>query len=176
VNVDSLVSAGIDQIKTLLRSGSSQIGVSSSGDFNGDSLRQHNSYRAILGLSSVAYDGKLAAYAQKHAASMAAGSHPFAHSQGPYGENQSMSTGRDDKSLTGAECTKAWFLEFEMYNGEGIPYPPSKLFEKYGHFTQVMWPTTTRVGCASASGRRGTFVVCEYEPRGNVQGVKLLAQ
>lgn len=35
-----------------------------------------------------------------------------------------------------------------------------------GHFTQVVWKATKRLGC----GQAGKFVVCNYYPAGNVQG------
>jgi hypothetical protein len=42
----------------------------------------------------------------------------------------------------------------------------------YNHHTQVAWKTTTKVGCAQASGICGTDVVCRYEVFGNLQGKK----
>jgi hypothetical protein len=66
------------------------------------------------------------------------------------------------------------------YNGElpyfqsefGKPSPDMSLFSKWGHFTQVVWKGTGRVGCAThfcASGTpmftapySGWFTVCNY--------------
>ena len=39
-----------------------------------------------------------------------------------------------------------------------------------GHYTQIIWPTTTRVGCALASNARIDYLVCRYSPAGNVDG------
>lgn len=40
-----------------------------------------------------------------------------------------------------------------------------------GHYTQVVWANTKRVGCAAAECRNGgTFVVCSYDPPGNMDG------
>ena len=41
-----------------------------------------------------------------------------------------------------------------------------------GHFTQVVWKTTTKVGCAVAYAADGksTFVVAKYEKPGNYFG------
>ncbi len=38
------------------------------------------------------------------------------------------------------------------------------------HYTQVIWPTTTRVGCALASNGRNDYVVCRFSPAGNIDG------
>jgi pathogenesis-related protein 1 len=45
-----------------------------------------------------------------------------------------------------------------------------------GHYTQIVWADTQRVGCGVATcnmlGTRGQFVVCDYEPPGNFVGQK----
>ena len=39
-----------------------------------------------------------------------------------------------------------------------------------GHYSQMIWPTTTRLGCAIASGPRSDVLVCRYAPAGNIDG------
>jgi hypothetical protein len=34
----------------------------------------------------------------------------------------------------------------------------------------MIWPTTTRVGCALASTPRTDYLVCRYSPAGNIDG------
>ncbi len=42
-----------------------------------------------------------------------------------------------------------------------------------GHYTQIIWPASRRVGCALASNRSNDYLVCRYFPAGNVAGTYL---
>ncbi|KAH6559716.1 hypothetical protein BASA62_000110 [Batrachochytrium salamandrivorans] len=86
------------------------------------------------------------------------------HSEQSYGENLYQSNNGD------RSCTKpvmSWFNEWPLYRGEPIGQGN---FHGYGHYTQLVWVTTTHVGCAygDVGARRNT--VCEYDPPGNKQG------
>jgi uncharacterized protein YkwD len=43
-------------------------------------------------------------------------------------------------------------------------------WEDVGHYTQIIWPQTRKVGCALAQGRRMDILVCRYWPAGNWMG------
>ena len=42
-----------------------------------------------------------------------------------------------------------------------------------GHYTAIVWPTTSRVGCAIGRSAQWDVLVCRYSPAGNVEGVIL---
>ena len=39
-----------------------------------------------------------------------------------------------------------------------------------GHFTQVVWKSSTSIGLGIAHGGRGTYCTAQYSPPGNYQG------
>ena len=43
-------------------------------------------------------------------------------------------------------------------------------WSQVGHYSQIVWPATTRVGCGLARGRGRDVLVCRYAPAGNVDG------
>ena len=42
------------------------------------------------------------------------------------------------------------------------------------HYTQIVWPNTTEIGCAVAAGSDTDYLVCRYAPTGNKDGVALV--
>jgi len=70
--------------------------------------------------------------------------------------------------------TGLWYNdEFSLYPSFGAN-PDMTNFEKWGHLSQIVWASTTTIGCAIsyceagqlASGMRGWFAVCNYGPAG----------
>ncbi|KAL8425129.1 hypothetical protein Efla_006090 [Eimeria flavescens] len=91
---------------------------------------------------------------------------PFKHSQGSgFGENLFMS-GASDAAC--ASAVGAWYSEIRVFNGK---YPGGKWTLEAGHFTQLMWSTSTKLGCAKTLQCQGkTIIVCNYGPPGNWVG------
>ncbi|KAK5133672.1 hypothetical protein LTR08_007526 [Meristemomyces frigidus] len=124
-------------------------------------LNSTNYYRAQHQASALVWDTTLAQYAQAYAEKCI-----WEHSGGPYGEN--LASGYDSP----APAIDAWAREEKEYN-----YAKAKFSESTGHYTQLVWRNTTTVGCgakqcsnAASNGVNGWYVVCEYTPRGNVEG------
>ncbi|XP_049866500.1 serotriflin-like [Pectinophora gossypiella] len=67
-------------------------------------------------------------------------------------------------------AVKSWFMEYQNFT-YGVPIHN---FHEVGHYTQVVWATSHKVGCGIAhclGGPWGQFYnyVCHYCPAGNVQ-------
>ncbi|MFT7809165.1 peptidase inhibitor 15 [Arapaima gigas] len=95
------------------------------------------------------------------------------------GQNLSVRTGRYRSIL---QLVKPWYDEVKDYV---FPYPrdcnPRCPLKCYGpmctHYTQMVWATSNRVGCAihtchnmnvwGSVWKRATYLVCNYSPKGN---------
>ncbi|KAL9977239.1 hypothetical protein ACROYT_G014621 [Oculina patagonica] len=55
-----------------------------------------------------------------------------------------------------------WYDEIEYYN-----YKNPVFSMNTGHFTQVVWKSTTKLGCGVATKSGKTYVVARYYPPGN---------
>ncbi|GAB4853391.1 hypothetical protein Ancab_017569 [Ancistrocladus abbreviatus] len=111
----------------------------------------------------MAWDDKLAAYAQKIADSVKDGCVPD-HSGGPYGENVATGYGAESPLF----AVNSWVEEENYYD-----YASNTCLNRQDcrHYTQVVWRGSVQVGCASATcGAGWPFQVCEYDPPGNDPG------
>ncbi|KAI4376261.1 hypothetical protein MLD38_014046 [Melastoma candidum] len=128
-------------------------------------LRPQNAARAALGMQPLRWDPNLAGYAQWWAQQRR---HDCAleHSDGPYGENifWGSGTGWDP-----AQAAAAWVSERKWYDHRRNTCAGGQMC---GHYTQIVWRSTARVGCAVAVcfNGGGTFMACEYDPPGNYIG------
>ncbi|XP_055925841.1 Golgi-associated plant pathogenesis-related protein 1-like [Argiope bruennichi] len=73
-----------------------------------------------------------------------------------------------DFDITAQQVTKYWYEEIKTYN---FFQDPSLLHVKAGHFTQMVWRSSTEFGVGKARSRCGkVIVVANYKPSGNVIG------
>ncbi|WWD04273.1 hypothetical protein V865_002341 [Kwoniella europaea PYCC6329] len=141
-------------------------GGSGSGTSDPDAdllVKLHNDFRAQYGAGTVTWSTTLADYAKSHATAC-----NMEHTNGPYGENLAAGAGGGYTITDG----------FNAWADEASEYDPSN--PQYSHFTQVVWKATTEIGCAAVTCLDGTifsdvgsdslYIMCEYNPPGNVIG------
>ncbi|KAJ5554211.1 hypothetical protein N7513_004170 [Penicillium frequentans] len=140
-------------------------------------LYNHNIHRSNHSVSSLKWSADLESSAQTLAARCTY-EHDTSIDGGGYGQNIGYGV---EASEVGVMITNL------MYNDEieffPTPYgesdPSMSDFDKWGHFSQIVWKATTHVGCATVvcdplgnvdSSEALPFTVCNYSPVGNVGG------
>lgn len=134
-------------------------------------LVAHNQERLDLGLPPLGWDPALTESAQRWADYLAS-SNRFEHApedhRAPQGENLWAGT----KGHFAPEAmVGAWVREKQFFR-QGV-FPNNSTtgrVEDVGHYTQLVWRATTKVGCAEASGPREDVLVCRYAEAGNYRG------
>lgn len=148
-----------------------------SQDFQRVILDRHNAERRAVGAPAMAWSARLArdaAQYARHLAKTGRFDHADQHrSPKPQGENLWKGT-RNAYSF--AEMVETWLDERHDFKPGIFPnISRSGDFYGVGHYTTIIWPATTEVGCAFASNAENDYLVCRYNPAGNVMGSTLLA-
>jgi Cysteine-rich secretory protein family len=140
--------------------------------FQAEMLRAHNDERKFHGRAPLAWDAALAADAAKWAGTLAAKNqfqHAFAElTKKKQGENLWMGT---RGSYRFDEMVAHWTDEVKQTRSGRFPdVSKTGNWADVGHFTQLVWPSTTKVGCAIRSSVQDDYLVCRYWPAGNMIG------
>lgn len=119
-------------------------------------VKVHNKLRSKHHAPGLKWDTKLAAYAQKWSNKC-----EWRHSQGPYGENLALGYPSWTSVING------WYSEVKNYN-----YNKPGFAGNTGHFTALVWKSTTKVGCGVKTcnnlGKGVKLYTCSYAPFGNI--------
>ena len=145
----------------------------------------HNSYRIMhCNTPNLTHSQSLEDSARSYVATCPTG-HSSSNERNGAGENMFWSGSLDNtagtvdlesRSLLGA--VQAWHNEMSRYNYTSGTSNGGEV----GHFTQVVWRSTTAIGCAVNTdcdvmpflgGTKRTVVVCHYDPPGNYVGATL---
>ncbi|MRG95375.1 CAP domain-containing protein [Polyangium spumosum] len=132
----------------------------------------HNEARAAVDppapepLPPLVWSPEIAAVAQGYAEKCV-----WEHSDNEYGENLYASSG----GSTAAQVVSNWVSEEADYI-----YASNECSAVCGHYTQVVWANTTKLGCGMAKCSTGSpfgggdweYWVCNYDPPGNYVGQK----
>jgi hypothetical protein len=132
----------------------------------------HNQLRAAVGVPPIYWDTRLAAAADGYAAELARtgrwGHSPQAARPGQ-GENLWMGT-RGAYSVD--QMLGAWASESRLFRPGRFPaVSRNGNWAAVGHYTQMIWRGSFRLGCALRSSARHDYLVCRYSPAGNVVGI-----
>jgi uncharacterized protein YkwD len=119
-------------------------------------LDAHNAYREKHCVPALTWSPEIAATAQKWADACSM-SHD---SNSGYGENLAWGTG-----LSAGAAVDMWYGEASKYDFASPGYKSG-----IGHFTQMIWKSSTQLGCGVATCGDQTFRVCRYSPPGNYEG------
>lgn len=133
-------------------------------------LDPHNSARSAVGVAAVVWNSTVEAYAVNYAQSQTSSCSGgnLVHSGGPYGEN--LFWGSAGTTWTPEDAVNDWVSEKAYYD-----YTSNSCASGHecGHYTQVVWSSTTDIGCASVScSDASTYIICSYYPPGNYVGEK----
>ncbi|KMZ61465.1 Cysteine-rich secretory protein [Zostera marina] len=133
-----------------------------------DFLVPHNVARAQLGIPPLIWDLSLVGYAQWYAhvrkedCLLEHSNYRSVH----FGEN--VFQGDRGYAWTAEDAVNDWINEVRFYNYFSNTCIDGK---DCGHYTQVMWRQTMRVGCARVECYNGgVFITCNYSPPGNIDG------
>ena len=134
-------------------------------------LAAHNRERVQVQVPSLAWDNALGTSAAAYAQQMAmtgAFQHSNRRARPGVGENLWMGT---RGAFSVEQMVGAWASEKRMFRPGMFPdVTTTGNWADVGHYTQMIWPTTQRVGCALASTSRTDYLVCHYSPAGNIDG------
>lgn len=135
-------------------------------------LKEHNRVRHDVDLGPMKWSLELAGVAQEWSEMLANGKcnlrHRFEsakkwHKPG-LGENLFMGTAG---YYNVGSAVVAWESEKKDYDHKPISM---KKYNIYGHYTQIVWKSTTEVGCGKAYCNGNMIVACNYSPPGNYIG------
>jgi len=144
----------------------------SAEDLSRQLLGLHNDARAEVGARPLVWDNSLAVAAAAYARTLDKRYGRLVHSapadRRGQGENLWMGT---RNFYTVAQMFDGWEQEKRFFRpglfpniARGVGWPA------VGHYTQIIWPTTERVGCGLYQGTRWDYLVCRYAPAGNIIG------
>jgi uncharacterized protein YkwD len=121
-------------------------------------LSAHNLYRAKHCVPPLSWSPALAISSQRWADRCI-----FDHQEeSDDGENLFWGTAG---AFSQEQVVESWYEEIAAYS-----FSAPRVNDETGHFTQIVWRASKRLGCAVARCRGNDFWVCRYAPAGNDEG------
>lgn len=138
-------------------------------------LAAHNRARASFGVPAMSWSEELAAGAMAHAQYMAATGF-YGHDRTPERrKKQGENLWRGPRGTFSYDVMVGVMIaEARLFRPGVFPHNSANGdWHAVAHYTQIVWPTTTEVGCAVASSATTDYFVCRYAPTGNKDGIYL---
>jgi hypothetical protein len=138
-------------------------------------LDAHNRERALVGAPPLQWDADLAAHAASYGPVLASLRH-LVHSprEGRPGERENLAMAWHG-TMTAQQLVNMWSSEKQLLRPGLFPaVSRTGQWEDMAHYTQMVWPTTTRVGCAIFAVD-WDYLICRYSPPGNIDGKPIFA-
>lgn len=161
-------------IPLLLACSSAPAAHAHSASFAAGLLQAHNIERRQVGAVPLVWSAGLAAAADKYAFHLARTNrwgHSPRHQRVGQGENLWMGS-RGAYRLNG--MVAAWSSEKRVFRAGVFPnVSRTGSWSHVGHYTQMVWPMTTSVGCSVRSSAHWDYLVCRYAGPGNVDGQRV---
>merc|ERR1712048_1320440 len=139
--------------------------MSKRSSFQDDCVAAHNELRRHhQNTPDLQWDDQLAAESQMWSEKLAREDRGMYHSKAKdYGENLYQGMG---KVYTCFDAVKAWYDEIKDYSYSTTK--PTRRGRMIGHFTQVVWTDSTKMGAGMAKSRSGWVYICaRYRKKGN---------
>jgi uncharacterized protein YkwD len=137
-------------------------GAKAESRFDREMVDAHNRVRAQVGVPPLVWSDHLEEIAEDWAKTLLS-RRDFSHRpNAKLGENLFAITGARSSS---AEVIRVWANESRDYD-----YRSNRCHNVCGHYTQIVWRDTQKVGCAVARDNRREIWVCNYDPPGNWVG------
>src|SRR4051812_15796001 len=136
-------------------------------DFLTTMVNSINQHRAKHGVPPVELDQGLVDYAKSRAEHVADKGALVHDGTGSYGENLYSSSSSEPVQGPATAASDAWYAEIKDYNYETFTSNDPK--KAIGHFTQLVWKDSTKIGAAPLVGSDGnnmddTHIVADFPP------------
>ncbi len=137
-------------------------------------LAAHNRARAAVGAPALRWDTSLAASAASYGPALdRLGRLQHSPRAGRPGQSENLWMGSRG-AFAPEQMVGRWVEERTVFRAGVFPHVSSTgNWIDVAHYSQVIWPKTTAVGCAVHRGARDDYLICRYSPRGNVDGQPL---
>jgi hypothetical protein len=138
-------------------------------------LAAHNRERAAVGHPPLVWDPDLAASAASYGPALVRlGQLVHSPRETRPGQRENLAKAWHG-TLSPEQLVDLWSREKRMLQPGLFPAVSNTgRWEDVAHYTQMVWPTTTRVGCALYSAD-WDYLICRYSPPGNIDGKPVLA-